>query len=202
VLEVVVTQSDDRQQIGERWGETVPALLGFARMRVAMIAFVSPLRESRGFGKAHVQLHGPQPWDDEEAAESPPAESATPRVGKPSARAVRGRLARDAEALYEEKIQAFFEDALSADRKVWAGCPNGRKRHEVDVPDWQARAKVLELLLNQGYGRPKAEDETGAEPFILTRRIVLPSGFEVDEAAFQDWLASRELGAASHSPSP
>jgi len=64
--------------------------------------------------------------------------------------AVRERIAQDVEALYEEKIQAFFEEALGAEKKAWGTCDGCRKKVEVDVPDWNARAKVLEMLFNQG----------------------------------------------------
>jgi hypothetical protein len=89
--------------------------------------------------------------------------------------AVRERIAEDAARLYDEKIAAFFEDALSAEKTAWGTCDGCRKRFPVEVPDWNARAKVLELLLNQGYGRPKADEEEARKAILFKRVLVFPA---------------------------
>jgi hypothetical protein len=95
---------------------------------------------------------------------------------------VREKIARAAEDS-SEQLQRFFEDALAADRKVWASCPACSKRHEVEIPDWTARTKVVETMLNQGFGRPRSEEETGGQGFILKRVIVVPCGAELEPPA-------------------
>ena len=91
--------------------------------------------------------------------------------------AVRERIAEDAEGMYDD-ISAFFKEALGAERKLWMTCQHCDRRSEVEVPDWNARAKVLETLLNQGYGRPRSEEDTAGHGFILKRIIVVPGGAE------------------------
>jgi hypothetical protein len=108
---------------------------------------------------------------------------------------VRERIARAAEES-SEQLQRFFEDALAADRKIWTSCPTCSKRHEVEIHDWNARTKVVEVMLNQGFGRPKSEDATGGQGFILKRVIVTPDGTEVDHDAYQRFLAWEEAQAA------
>jgi hypothetical protein len=92
--------------------------------------------------------------------------------------AVRERIASDADNLYPN-IKAFFEDALKAERRTWVTCDHCNRRTEVEVPDWNARAKIVETLLNQGFGRPSSGDTDGSgAPFILKRVIVMPDGAE------------------------
>jgi hypothetical protein len=95
---------------------------------------------------------------------------------------VREKIAQAAEES-SEQLQRFFEEALAADRKVWSSCPACSKRHEVEIPDWNARTKVVETMLNQGFGRPKSEEAAGGQGFILKRIIVLPGGVEHEPPA-------------------
>ncbi len=99
----------------------------------------------------------------------------TPEPGKP---AVRERIAKDAENLYAD-LAAFFKSALEADRKVWITCSHCDKRTEAEIPDWTARAKAVEMMLNQGFGRPPSGDPDGGGGFILKRVIVAPDGAEI-----------------------
>ena len=101
---------------------------------------------------------------------------------KKSIATVREKIAQAAEES-SEQLQRFFEDALAADRKVSTSCPACGKRHEVEVADWGARTKVVETMLNQGFGRPKSEQETAGQGFILKRIIVLPDGSEFEPPA-------------------
>jgi hypothetical protein len=92
--------------------------------------------------------------------------------------AVRERIAQDADNLYPA-IKSFFEEALNAKRKVWTTCTHCDRRTEVEVPDWNARAKILETLLNQGFGRPPSSDLDGGVGLIVNRIIVAPDGAEM-----------------------
>jgi hypothetical protein len=62
------------------------------------------------------------------------------------------------------------------ERKIWMTCQHCDRRSEVEVPDWNARAKIVETLLNQGFGRPPSGDADGGGGFILKRVIVEPGG--------------------------
>jgi hypothetical protein len=92
--------------------------------------------------------------------------------------AVRERIARDAEGMYAH-LAAFFKNALEADRKVWVTCSHCDRRTEAEIPDWTARAKAVEMMLNQGFGRPPSGDPDGGGGFILKRTIVAPDGAEI-----------------------
>jgi hypothetical protein len=91
--------------------------------------------------------------------------------------AVRERIAMDAQTMYGD-LAAFFKNALEADRKVWVTCSHCDRRTEAEIPDWTARAKAVEMMLNQGFGRPPSSDPDGGGGFILKRIIVLPGGAE------------------------
>jgi hypothetical protein len=89
--------------------------------------------------------------------------------------AVRERIAKDAESMYAD-LAAFFKHALEADRKVWVTCSHCDRRTEAEIPDWTARSKAVEMMLNQGFGRPPSGDVDGGGGFILKRVIVTPGG--------------------------
>jgi hypothetical protein len=80
------------------------------------------------------------------------------RRGVPVAE-VRAQLARDTAEEYELLRTALLE-ALRARREAFATCPNCGKRHPVQVPDWTARVKAVETLLNQGFGGKPEPVET------------------------------------------
>jgi hypothetical protein len=92
--------------------------------------------------------------------------------------AVRERIAQDAESLYGE-LAEFFKNALEADRKVWVTCSHWDRRTEAEIPDWTARSKAVEMMLNQGFGRPPSSDPDGGGGFTLKRIIVVPGGAEI-----------------------
>jgi hypothetical protein len=87
--------------------------------------------------------------------------------------AVRERIANDAESMYSD-LAAFFQSALEAHRKVWVTCSHCERRTEAEIPDWTARAKAVEMMLNQGFGRPPSGDPDGSGGFILKRVIIAP----------------------------
>ena len=89
--------------------------------------------------------------------------------------AVRERIAQDAESMYTD-LAAFFKNALEADRKVWVTCSHCDRRTEVEIPDWTARAKAVEMMLNQGFGRPPSGDQDGSRGIMLKRVIIAPDG--------------------------
>jgi hypothetical protein len=76
-------------------------------------------------------------------------------------------------------LAAFFKNALEADRKVWVTCSHCDRRIEAEIPDWTARAKAVEMMLNQGFGRPPSGDPDGVGGIILKRIIVAPDGAEI-----------------------
>jgi hypothetical protein len=92
--------------------------------------------------------------------------------------AVRERIAKDAASMYSD-LAAFFKDALEADRKVWVTCSHCDRRTEAEIPDWTARAKAVEMMLNQGFGRPPSREPDGSGGIILKRIIVAPDGAEI-----------------------
>jgi hypothetical protein len=91
---------------------------------------------------------------------------------------LRERIAKDAESMYAD-LAAFFKNALEADRKVWVTCSHCDRRTEAEIPDWTARAKAVEMMLNQGFGRPPSSDPDGVGRLILKRIIVAPDGAEI-----------------------
>jgi hypothetical protein len=102
--------------------------------------------------------------------------SSKPPSQQPAKPAVRERIAKDAESMYAD-LAAFFKNALEADRKVWVTCSHCDRRTETEIPDWNARSKAVEMMLNQGFGRPPAGENDGAGAgFILQRVIVAPNG--------------------------
>jgi hypothetical protein len=92
--------------------------------------------------------------------------------------AVRERIAQDAESMYSQ-LAEFFKSALAADRKVWVGCAHCGRRTEAEIPDWTARSKAVEMMLNQGFGRPPSSDPDGGGGLIVRRVIVAPDGAEI-----------------------
>ncbi len=53
-----------------------------------------------------------------------------------------------------------MRDALGATKDFYATCPKCGKKHPVPIPDAGARARVIETILTQSYGRPgQADDE-------------------------------------------
>ena len=88
---------------------------------------------------------------------------------KPAVDDVRSRIASDAGKHYEEKISVFFSEALDAEKVVWADCSHCHHRVKLTVPDWSARVRALELLLNQGFGRVSSEAETSSTTIFVER---------------------------------
>jgi hypothetical protein len=51
-------------------------------------------------------------------------------------------------------LAAFSKNALEADRKVWVTCSHCDRRTDAEIRDWTARAKAVEMMLNQGLRPP------------------------------------------------
>ena len=82
---------------------------------------------------------------------------------------VRTRL-REAGEESAGRIEAFFLDALDASKEVWSTCGKCSRRTAVVVPDWSARLKAVEALLDQGYGRVRQEDSEDAGLTLIVER--------------------------------
>ncbi len=103
----------------------------------------------------------------------------------------------------------FFEDALQAERQVWATCQKCKRTTPVDVPDWAARQRAVEGLLSQGYGRPQPGGEGGSVTFVIERHWPLSAtdldvltdeereAFELVEAALDRINANARAEAES-----
>jgi hypothetical protein len=110
---------------------------------------------------------------------------------------VRDHIAQALESLDPDVINTFVKDALAAEKTVWGTCDGCRKRFPVEVPDWNARANVVDKLLTQGYGRPRSEEEEAGKGLVLRRSLVFPN------ADHEQILAlAEEHGAGSLHPHP
>jgi hypothetical protein len=67
-------------------------------------------------------------------------------------RSVRDRFREDAERYYDQLFGSLVE-AIDAEI-TWGDCPHCHHRVPVTFPDVRARTKAIEVLLDQGYGRP------------------------------------------------
>jgi len=85
---------------------------------------------------------------------------------------VRQRLANAAADEYK-LIRDTLLEVAKATKTVWHSCHHCGKRDQVEVPDAHAACKAIELLLNQGYGRPK-ETAGDSGDFVFVRKVVLP----------------------------
>jgi hypothetical protein len=111
--------------------------------------------------------------------------------------AAREHIAKALESLDPDVINTFVKEALAAEKTVWGTCDGCRKKFPVDVPDWNARANVVDKLLTQGYGRPRTEEEESGKGFVLRRSLVFP------EANYEHILALvQEHGIGSLHPHP
>jgi hypothetical protein len=87
---------------------------------------------------------------------------------------VRDHIAQALESVDPDVINTFVREALAAEKTVWGTCDGCRKRFPVEVPDWNARANVVDKLLTQGYGRPRSEEEEAGKGLTLRRSLVFP----------------------------
>jgi hypothetical protein len=68
-------------------------------------------------------------------------------------RGVRERFREDAEKHYDKLIASLL-DALEAETVRWGDCPNCKHRVPVSFPDIRARTQAIQVLVDQGYGKP------------------------------------------------
>jgi hypothetical protein len=96
-------------------------------------------------------------------------------------------------------VDEFLRGVLAAEQSVWVSCKHCKRRSEVAVPNWSARTKAVELLLEQGFGRPEpaplVEDEKIRAAFgEMCEELSEEKLLEVaDLADFQRRLLARPL---------
>jgi hypothetical protein len=66
---------------------------------------------------------------------------------------IRQQLAEDTLDEYEV-LRGALLDALKAQKETFSTCCHCNKRSPVTVPDYTARVKAVETLMNQGFGKP------------------------------------------------
>jgi hypothetical protein len=73
-------------------------------------------------------------------------------------RDVRARISAALDDLPDETIRVLVSEALAAEKDTWVNVVCKECLHEarytVSVPNWKERAQVLEILANQGKGKP------------------------------------------------
>lgn len=92
-------------------------------------------------------------------------------------RDLRERIDKILDAVPDDKIRELIDLALTSEKDSWATCTNCRHRIPIKIPDLGARAKMLEVLINQGKGKPK---ETVKKEVVL-RRVDEMSVNELDD---------------------
>lgn len=68
-------------------------------------------------------------------------------------RSVRERFREDAERMYDTLLKTV-QDAIEAEVVRWGECQNCKHKVAVSFPDIRSRTQAIQLLLDQGYGRP------------------------------------------------
>jgi hypothetical protein len=68
-----------------------------------------------------------------------------------------------------DALQEFDKEALQATKEKWANCPHCKHRIRVEQEDWTARLRAVEALLDQGYGKQKADSESGDVTLVVER---------------------------------
>jgi hypothetical protein len=117
-------------------------------------------------------------------------------VASAERRSVRERFREDAERRYSQLFESLSE-AINAEVTRWGDCPNCKHRVPVTFPDIRARTQAIQLLLDQGYGKPPQTivEEPREDGLNLLRQFLLTlEGGEVDE--LRDVL-ERKLAAFS-----
>jgi hypothetical protein len=101
--------------------------------------------------------------------------------GKAGAR----KAIRDLADRSTELLERYFEDALRVEKITWLDCKHCGRRSQVPTPDRAAISRTIELMLSEGYGKPRSEEETGGIELIVQRWLPMPS--------LEDGLTSEEL---------
>ena len=82
---------------------------------------------------------------------------------------VRERL-RSAGESSVDQIERFFLEALDATRQLHTTCTHCHRSTRVTVPDWSARLRAVEALIDQGYGRTKSVQAEEQPLAIIVKR--------------------------------
>ncbi len=104
-----------------------------------------------------------------EAAEVPAVIEAPAPVAAGQQRDVRAGLRATASDSLDD-LTGFFSEAIRATKSVHGKCACG-KSVSVVAPDWAARARVVELLLREGYGKAPDADTTASDVDELAARM-------------------------------
>jgi hypothetical protein len=96
-------------------------------------------------GSDHCRLHGPDA--------DPAALGRRGGLASAERRSVRERFREDAERSYSQLFESL-SGAINAEVTRWGDCPHCRHRVPVTFPDIRARTQAIQLLLDQGYGKP------------------------------------------------
>lgn len=116
----------------------------------------------------------------------------------------RARMREDADKLYPDIIESL-KVALDSEVTKWGDCPKCGKRVPVAFPDLHGRAKAIQLLIEQGYGKPTETIEVSAtmEADLALARL-LPAhdrrGAQRDARLPQARGSTRVLAAVTASP--
>jgi hypothetical protein len=85
--------------------------------------------------------------------------------GKAGAR----KAIRDLADRSTELLERYFEDALRVEKMTWVDCKHCGRRSQIPTPDFAAISRTIELMLSEGYGKPRSEEETGGIELIVER---------------------------------
>lgn len=88
-------------------------------------------------------------------------------------RSVRERFREDAERVYETLFTKLLE-AVESEITRWGDCPNCKHRVPVTFPDVRARTQAIQVLLDQGYGKPTERVEVSESASLLEQLQALP----------------------------
>jgi hypothetical protein len=135
----------------------------------------------------------PAPEAESEAMASDSGHGEAARVPSGSVRADLRGLAEAS----SEVIQAFFDSALRADKTAFGHCPSCQKRVPVQVPDWPARLKAIETLLEQGFGRPPVAGADSGMRSVYREELDKMSDVELDALVAAGEAEERKLATLS-----
>jgi hypothetical protein len=68
-----------------------------------------------------------------------------------------------------ELLEAYFEDALTVQKMTWITCAHCGRKSQVPTPDRAAISRTIELMLSEGYGKPKSEEESAGVTLVVNR---------------------------------
>lgn len=152
---------------------------------VAVIGeFCAPHARKAGAQPDVVALVEPEPVSEEaEVPEEPNIEvDAEDEEFLPAAVRRNPREAiRDLGEQMSDQLEAFFRTALQASKGTWVTCGNCNRRSEVEVPDWSARSRIVETMLEQGFGKIATPREQEQNITLVVERVAWFTDDEMHE---------------------